>query len=320
MGSLTGSGEPFLGRECVHARRGRPICRRSISIFWQTADLILVHLDSESVHGVGRTGVPAVTYGRNRLWTAAGCAGSTTLNAFHGISNPQWLFLHCHRGWWCHVHQVSGLRYNWLLQYTNREHQRRVFPPRTNAKDQPVGELRDPPALLWPSNHCFYHYNRGLAMDFRPPYCHDWPVLIAQIIFGEETFYDRAFPQADRSIPRADMSDRVLRITDLEQWRSRKQRNSFTQAVSRPFRVLMKPTIFLSTAYYILTFAWVFDINTTLSIFITTPPYNCGIKPIGFFYFKYFYFGLINGDVGFFIESNSIKFISNIKHSVAHIR
>ena len=82
MGSLTGSGEPFLGRECVHARRGRPICRRSISIFWQTADLILVHLDSESVHGVGRTGVPAVTYGRNRLWTAAGCAGSTTFNAF----------------------------------------------------------------------------------------------------------------------------------------------------------------------------------------------------------------------------------------------
>jgi MFS family permease len=71
--------------------------------------------------------------------------------------------------------------------------------------------------------------------------------LASQIIFGEETFYDRALPQADRSVPRAGISGRMLRIVGIEQWRSRKQRNSFTQAASRSFRVLMKPTIFLST-------------------------------------------------------------------------
>lgn len=109
--------------------------------------------------------------------------------------------------------------------------------------------------------------------------------LIAQIAFGEETFYDRDIPQADRSVPRPGMSGRMLRIIGIEQWRSRKQRNSFAQAVSRPFKVLVKPTIFLSTIYYLLTFAWVVGINTTLSIFITAPPYNFGTKSIGFFYF-----------------------------------
>ena len=96
--------------------------------------------------------------------------------------------------------------------------------------------------------------------------------LIAQIAFGEETFYDRDLPQADRSVPRPGTSGRMLRIIGIEQWRCRKQRKSFAQAVSRPFRVLVKPTIFLSTIYYLLTFAWVVGINTTLSIFITAPP------------------------------------------------
>jgi MFS family permease len=109
--------------------------------------------------------------------------------------------------------------------------------------------------------------------------------LIAQIAFGEETFYDRDLPQADRRVPRPGTSGRMLRIIGIDQWSSRKQRNSFVQAVSRPVRVLVKPTIFLSTVYYLLTFAWVVGINTTLSIFITAPPYNFGTKSIGFFYF-----------------------------------
>lgn len=52
----------------------------------------------------------------------------------------------------------------------------------------------------------------------------------------------------------------------------------------RPIRVILKPTVFLSCLYYLLTFAWVVGINTTLSIFLT-PLYNFGPKQIGFFYF-----------------------------------
>jgi hypothetical protein len=52
----------------------------------------------------------------------------------------------------------------------------------------------------------------------------------------------------------------------------------------RPIRVIIKPTVLLSTFYYFLTFAWVVGINTTLAIFLT-PLYNFGPKQIGFFYF-----------------------------------
>lgn len=52
----------------------------------------------------------------------------------------------------------------------------------------------------------------------------------------------------------------------------------------RPIWVLLKPTVFLSCLYYILVFAWVVGINTTLSIFLT-PLYKFGPKQIGFFYF-----------------------------------
>jgi hypothetical protein len=48
----------------------------------------------------------------------------------------------------------------------------------------------------------------------------------------------------------------------------------------RPIQVIMKPIVFISTVYYLLSFAWVVGINTTLSIFVT-PLYNFGPKQIG---------------------------------------
>ena len=76
----------------------------------------------------------------------------------------------------------------------------------------------------------------------------------------------------------------MSRLIGIEQWRTRKQRSTFSQAVMRPIRVLLKPTVFLSTVYYLLTFAWVVGINTTLSIFVT-PLYGFGLLQIGYFYF-----------------------------------
>jgi hypothetical protein len=52
----------------------------------------------------------------------------------------------------------------------------------------------------------------------------------------------------------------------------------------RPVQTILKPTVFISSFYYLLTFAWVVGINTTLSIFLT-PLYNFGPKQIGYFYF-----------------------------------
>lgn len=96
------------------------------------------------------------------------------------------------------------------------------------------------------------------------------------ILFVDETYYNRKISRSEQP-PR---QSRILRLVGIEQWRSRKQRNTFLQAVLRPIRVVMKPTVFISVVYFLFTFAWVVGINTTLSIFLT-PLYSFGLKQIG---------------------------------------
>ncbi|KAF4448535.1 hypothetical protein F53441_8064 [Fusarium austroafricanum] len=121
--------------------------------------------------------------------------------------------------------------------------------------------------LSWPIPFWVYFVETTLA-------------LILTILFVEETYYDRRIT-AENQPPRG---SRVANLFGFAQYRSRHLRNSFGQACMRPFRVIIKPTVFLSWLYYLLTFAWVVGINTTLSIFLT-PLYNFGPKQIGFFYF-----------------------------------
>ncbi|KAK3068248.1 hypothetical protein LTR53_014340 [Teratosphaeriaceae sp. CCFEE 6253] len=109
--------------------------------------------------------------------------------------------------------------------------------------------------------------------------------LLLQIVFAEETFFNRKLPSDERPTRTPGVAGRVSRLVGVELWRTRKQRSTFGQAVMRPVLVLLKPTVFISTVYYLLTFAWVVGINTTLAIFITAPPYNFGPRSIGFFYF-----------------------------------
>lgn len=104
--------------------------------------------------------------------------------------------------------------------------------------------------------------------------------LILTVLFVEETYYDRRISPSDQP----SKGSRMTQLTGIAQFRSRHLRNSFGQAFMRPIRVILKPTVFLSSLYYLLTFAWVVGINTTLSIFLT-PLYNFGPKQIGFFYF-----------------------------------
>ncbi|KAF3483514.1 uncharacterized protein GIQ15_02838 [Arthroderma uncinatum] len=104
--------------------------------------------------------------------------------------------------------------------------------------------------------------------------------FIAIMIFMDETFYDRKLPAAQQPVRVA----RWRRMIGIEQWQSRQLRNSFKDAVMRPFIVICKPPMFISCLYYLMTFAWVVGINTTLAIFLV-PLYGFGPKQIGFFYF-----------------------------------
>ncbi|KAF3763205.1 MFS general substrate transporter [Cryphonectria parasitica EP155] len=105
-------------------------------------------------------------------------------------------------------------------------------------------------------------------------------VLILAALVVDETYYDRRIP-ASAQPPRG---SRISRIVGISQFRSRHLRNSFGAACMRVVKVLTKPTVLLSATYYLLTFAWVVGINTTLSIFLT-PLYNFGPLQIGYFYF-----------------------------------
>ena len=100
--------------------------------------------------------------------------------------------------------------------------------------------------------------------------------LIAIILFVDETYYDRRIPPESQP-PRG---SKLMRMIGVSQWRSRRTRNTFGQAMSRPFIVLSKLPVAISVFYYLITFAWVVGINTTLAIFLT-PLYDFGPKQIG---------------------------------------
>ena len=96
------------------------------------------------------------------------------------------------------------------------------------------------------------------------------------MLFGDETYYDRRIPM-ELQPPRG---SRLSRMIGIPQWKSKRLRNSFAQAIARPFIVLFKVPVALTGFYYLITFAWVVGINTTLAIFLT-PLYNFGPKQIG---------------------------------------
>ncbi|KAK7967095.1 uncharacterized protein PG986_001372 [Apiospora aurea] len=104
--------------------------------------------------------------------------------------------------------------------------------------------------------------------------------LVLTVLFVKETFYDRRVPETEQP-PRG---TRVGRLLGIAQYGTRHARNSFAEACMRSVKVVIKPTVAISCIYYLLTFAWVVGINTTLSIFLG-PVYGFGLKQTGFFYF-----------------------------------
>ncbi|KAL2863368.1 major facilitator superfamily domain-containing protein [Aspergillus lucknowensis] len=104
--------------------------------------------------------------------------------------------------------------------------------------------------------------------------------LVAIVLFVEETYYDRKNKQFEL-VPNA---PRWKRMLGIQQRQANYIANTPLDAVMRLVTVLLKPVIIWAVLYYLLTFAWVVGINTTLSIFLG-PLYGFGPKQIGFFYF-----------------------------------
>ncbi|KAJ5921131.1 hypothetical protein N7466_009457 [Penicillium verhagenii] len=104
--------------------------------------------------------------------------------------------------------------------------------------------------------------------------------LIAIILFVDETYYDRKTSRPEL-VPHGPRWQRMLGI---QQVRTKYIDNTFKDAVMRPITILGKPVLVLSMIFYMLMFAWVVGINTTLSIFLA-PKYGFGAKAIGYFYF-----------------------------------
>ncbi|KAJ5750818.1 hypothetical protein N7533_007846 [Penicillium manginii] len=104
--------------------------------------------------------------------------------------------------------------------------------------------------------------------------------LAAITLFVDETYYDRKTVQPEL-VPNGPRWQRMLGI---QQVRSGYIQNSFSEAVMRPVTIILKPVVFVTAFAYLLMFAWVVGINTTLSIFLA-PVYGFDAKAIGFFYF-----------------------------------
>ncbi|KAK9458910.1 major facilitator superfamily domain-containing protein [Lipomyces oligophaga] len=108
--------------------------------------------------------------------------------------------------------------------------------------------------------------------------------LILVTLFVDETFYDRTIPPEKQPA----RGTRVERVLGIAQWRSRHLRNSFKDAYMRTVKTATRMPVIIGFCYYMLTFAWVVGINTTLALFLTpSPPSGYGFSSSGvsFFYF-----------------------------------
>ncbi|KAI4192060.1 MAG: hypothetical protein LQ346_004513, partial [Caloplaca aetnensis] len=100
--------------------------------------------------------------------------------------------------------------------------------------------------------------------------------LLAVIIWGDETYYDRRLPEEKQPL----RESHLLRLLGVEQWCSRHLRNGFLEAMMRPLRTISRPVVLLANFYYMCTFAWVVGINATLALFLTSL-YGFGPKQTG---------------------------------------
>ncbi|KAL4793721.1 major facilitator superfamily domain-containing protein [Aspergillus venezuelensis] len=136
--------------------------------------------------------------------------------------------------------------------------------------------------------------------------------LLAIALFVEETYYDRKIKDFEL-IPNA---PRWKRLIGIQQRQTGYIVNTPYDAVMRVVKVILKPVVLWATMYYLLTFAWVVGVNTTLSIFLT-PLYNFGPKQIGFFYFTPVVAAILGEITGHWLHDSIATF--SARHNAGHL-
>lgn len=81
---------------------------------------------------------------------------------------------------------------------------------------------------------------------------------IATALFVKETFYNRRKRYDPLNpLPDSYYGNHWTSLVGIPQWKTRKQRITLREAVTRPFRALIKPVVALACAFYICQFMWV---------------------------------------------------------------
>lgn len=92
-----------------------------------------------------------------------------------------------------------------------------------------------------------------------------WAIVLVLIVtFMDETYYNRRISKDQQP----ERKSRLLRLIGYEQWQSRHLRNSFSTAMMRPVVTIMKLPVFLTSLYYVFTFAWVIGLNAATGFFL----------------------------------------------------
>lgn len=168
------------------------------------------------------------------LWTAAFCAGSSTFNEF--------MAARILNGFFSVVTYVGAVIYVNDLFFLH-EHARKVNAWVFFVLLAPyLGPLITSFLLTKTSwRWCFGIYTILTGLS-----------LLAVVLFSEETYYDRSIPPAEQPKP----TSRLSRLVGIEQLKSRRLRNSFVDALLRPIKTLLKPTVFISGIFYVFTYMW----------------------------------------------------------------
>jgi len=96
-------------------------------------------------------------------------------------------------------------------------------------------------------------------------------VTIAIFLFGEETLYDRKLSPVPKTNA-IGVRKKLETLTGVTGIKLRKYRMSTFQAIMQPFLVFVRPNMIMMSVYIALTFAWAIGLNTTLVVFVQSPP------------------------------------------------
>ncbi|KZO90443.1 MFS general substrate transporter [Calocera viscosa TUFC12733] len=95
-------------------------------------------------------------------------------------------------------------------------------------------------------------------------------VVILIVLFMEETLYER--DSKDRLPIESGLWSRIKSLVGITGFKRRHLHMPFWTSFWRPFLVNIQPQELLSLAYVALNFAWAIGINTTLVVFLQSPP------------------------------------------------